>query len=309
MSDVDPLRSPAAPLAGIVTTAQALHIGLTRDQIRHLCRSGRWIRLARGCYLPAAEITAPALHRARVRAAVTSLGSAAFAVLDTAAELHGMAGLRPTTAIHVSVPVTDPRPQRRTNPNLVVHQMTVEAADLVELAGMRVTTPTRTVADVILRAGRHAAVSVLDSALNQGLVGAADLVLIERMLRGRRGAIAARRHLAEANGRAQSPLETRVRLRCVDGRVAPDVVQHEIRDEDGYLLGVADLAWLRARVIAEADGRGPHDTPEAVFADRRRQNLLVNAGWTVLRFTWADTLRADYIPQTVRNAISAASSR
>lgn len=58
-------------------------------------------------------------------------------------------------------------------------------------------------------------------------------------------------------------------------------------------------------MIAEADGRGPHGTPEAIFADRRRQNRLVNAGWTILRFTWADTLRPDYIPWTVRQAIAA----
>ncbi|HEX7744900.1 MAG TPA: DUF559 domain-containing protein [Micromonosporaceae bacterium] len=100
-----------------------------------------------------------------------------------------------------------------------------------------------------------------------------------------------------------------MRLRCVDGKVAPDVLQHEVRDRDGYLLGVADLAWLRARVLAEADGRGPHGTPEAVLADRRRQNLLVNAGWTVLRFTWADTLRPDYIPYTVSGAIAAGTGR
>jgi len=77
-------------------------------------------------------------------------------------------------------------------------------------------------------------------------------------------------------------------------------------DDDGYLLGIGDLAWRRHRIIAEADGRGPHGLPEAVFADRRRQNRLVNAGWTVLRFTWQDTLRPDYIPWTVRQAMAAA---
>ncbi|MCM0674656.1 endonuclease domain-containing protein [Micromonospora phytophila] len=63
------------------------------------------------------------------------------------------------------------------------------------------------------------------------------------------------------------------------------------------------------RVIAEADGRGPHGTPEAVFADRRRQNRLLNAGWTVLRFTWTDTLDPHYIPYAVRDAIAAARHR
>ncbi|WP_233565124.1 DUF559 domain-containing protein [Micromonospora musae] len=129
--------------------------------------------------------------------------------------------------------------------------------------------------------------------------------LVSALIRGRRGAGAARCHLAEADGRAQSPLETRARLRCVDGRVPPDTLQLEVRDDDGYLLGVGDLGWRGPKVIAEADGREAHDTPAAVFADRRRQNRLVNAGWTVLRFTWADTLRPDYIPWTVRQAINA----
>ncbi|MET8352848.1 MULTISPECIES: DUF559 domain-containing protein [unclassified Micromonospora] len=89
----------------------------------------------------------------------------------------------------------------------------------------------------------------------------------------------------------------------------PDALQLEIRDVDGYLLGIGDLGWRAPRVIAEADGRDAHASPQAAFADRRRQNRLVNAGWTVLRFTWSDTLQPDYIPWTVRQALAAARSR
>jgi hypothetical protein len=90
----------------------------------------------------------------------------------------------------------------------------------------------------------------------------------------------------------------------VDGLVAPDTLQHEIRDSDGYLLGIGDLGWLRAQVIGEADGVGPHSTPEAVFEDRHRQNRIQNAGWAVLRFTWSDTLRPGYVPYVVRSALA-----
>jgi hypothetical protein len=238
-------------------------------------------------------------RRARIRAAVASLGADAFAVLESAAELHGIAGLRSGPTIHVSVPVRAPRPQRPNDPCLVVHQLTVRAGDVCRVGGIATTTPVRTLADLVLRLDRYAAVCLLDSALNRGLVGDADLASIPRLIRGRRGAVAARGYLAEADGRAQSPLETRTRLRCVDGRVPPDVLQLEVRDDDGYLLGIGDLGWRAPRVIAEADGRGPHNTPEAAYADRR-----VNAGWTVLRFTWQDTLDPHYIPWTVRNAMS-----
>ncbi len=204
----------------------------------------------------------------------------------------------------MSVPVDRPRPQRRGDSSLAVHQLTVRSGDVVRVAGIPVTSPLRTVADVILRQRRYAAVSVLDSALNRQLVTADDLAALAVLIRGRRGARLARSYLVEADGRAQSPLETRARLRCVDGGVPPDVLQLEVRDGDGYLLGVGDLGWRGARLIAEADGAGPHGGLDALFADRRRQNRLTNAGWRVLRFTWADTLRPDYIPWTIRQAMT-----
>ncbi|MFC0005181.1 endonuclease domain-containing protein [Micromonospora siamensis] len=196
-----------------------------------------------------------------------------------------------------------PRPQRLGDPDLVVHQLTLGAADVCTVAGVPATTPARTAADVILRVDRYAAVCVLDSAMNRRLLTPEDLAALPERIARRRGAVAARKCLVEVDGRAQSPLETRSRLRCVDGGVPPEDLQVEVRDEDGYLLGVGDLGWRSARVLAEADGQGPHRTPQAVFEDRMRQNRLVNAGWKVLRFTWADTLRPDYIPETVKRAL------
>ncbi|MEG3632991.1 type IV toxin-antitoxin system AbiEi family antitoxin domain-containing protein [Micromonospora palythoicola] len=303
MKAFEVLDRVAAGQGGVVTAAQALAAGYTRDQIRHLVRSGRWARVARGRFLPDPALDVLRHRRARIGAAVDSLGPGAVAVLGTAAELHGVAGLRPTAEIHVSVPPGSPRPQRRSDPGLVVHQLTLGSADVDVVAGIPVTTAVRTVADVILRVGRYPAVCVLDSALNRQLVTEADFAAIPALIAGRRGAVAARKRLAEADGRAQSPLETRTRLRCVDGGVPPDVLQVEVRDHDGYLLGIGDLGWREPRVIAEADGAAPHRTPQAVYEDRLRQNRLINAGWKILRFTWSDTLRPDYIPATVRRAL------
>ncbi|SCL39066.1 type IV toxin-antitoxin system AbiEi family antitoxin domain-containing protein [Micromonospora aurantiaca (nom. illeg.)] len=304
MGEFGELTRLAATQGGFVTAGQALRLGLGREQIRYLVRSGRWTRVSRGCYLPSPAGSAPvALRRAMIRATIASLGQGAVAVLGTAAEVHGIAGLPSTAAIHVSVPPDRPHVQRRAEPGLTVHQLTLAEADVCRAGGVPVTTPARTVADVLLRARRYPAVCVLDSALNQRILAENDLSLVLTHLTGRRGAAAARGYLAEADGRAQSPLETRARLRCVDGGVPPDVLQLPVRDEDGYLLGVGDLAWRGARLIAEADGRGPHLTPQAIYADRFRQNRLVNAGWRILRFTWSDTLRPDYIPQTVKRAL------
>lgn len=303
------VRRVAASRDGIVTLAEARRAGLTVHDVRRLCRAGHWRAVARAAYLVDADLHDGVPRRARIRAAVQSFGPGAAAVLSTAAELHVIGGCGPGDEIHLSLPGPAARPARQAHPEVLVHQLVVAPAELCRVQGIPTTAALRTVTDLVLREDRYSAVCVLDSALNRGLITDDDLLSIPALIRGRRGAIAARGYLAEADGRAQSPLETRTRLRCVDGKVPPDVLQLEVRDTDGYLLGIGDLGWRGLKVIAEADGRGPHATPAAVFADRQRQNRLVNAGWTVLRFTWADTLRPDYIPYTVRQAIATARRR
>ncbi|MEV7329818.1 type IV toxin-antitoxin system AbiEi family antitoxin domain-containing protein [Micromonospora sp. NPDC093244] len=309
MDALNVVRRIAGEQDGIVTLGQARRAGLSTHEVQRFCRTGRWRIVARGSYLVDVDLYDRVPRRAEIRAAVASFGPAATAVLSTAAELHGLAGMPATKQIHVSVPGSVARPARLAYPEVTVHQLVVPPEHLVQVNGVSATAPLRTLADLCLRVDRFQAVSALDSAVNRRIVTVDDLLAIPRLVHGRRGAVAARSYLAEVDGRAQSPLETRARLRCIDGRVPPDALQLEVRDDDGYLLGIGDLGWRVHRIIAEADGRGPHGVPEAVFADRRRQNRLVNAGWTVLRFTWSDTLRPDYIPWTVRQAIAAAQRR
>lgn len=294
----------AAEQGGVVRAEQAVEAGFHRDEIRSLYRAGRWRRLARGHYLIDATGTAgDDNHRARIRAAVSAAGPAACAVLDTAAELHGIAGLRRRDPVHVNVPGSRPRHQR-VDRAVHLHQLTLKPGDIVSVDGIPTTTVVRTLSDVVTRVGRYEAVSALDSALNRKLLTEEELATLPGLIRGRRGAIRARPWLSEVDGRARSPLETRARLRCADGGVPPDEVGYLVRDEYGYILAEADMAWLKAKVIAEADGAGPHGLPDAVFTDRHRQNVLANAGWLVLRFTWADTLRPDPIPTVVRQALA-----
>lgn len=50
-----------------------------------------------------------------------------------------------------------------------------------------------------------------------------------------------------------------------------------------------DLAWPERKVLVEFDGN-VHRDRKVFVDDLRRQNALVLAGWTVLRFTSADVL-------------------
>jgi hypothetical protein len=299
----------AAVQDGVITAEQCRAHGLSPQQVKTWCRDKRWRRLNRGVYLVDADLYAEPPRRSLIRAAVLSAGPTAVAVLSTAAELHGLAGLRADSTIHLSLPVVDARPRRTCEPDLRLHQFVLRPEDVMSVDGIPATSPTRTVADLMLTVDRYSAVCVLDSGLNRGLLMTDDLPFIGELLTGRRGAIKARGWLAEADGRADSPLETRIRLRCVDGEIPPDTLQHPVFDSDGNLIAVCDLAWEGPRIVAEGDGVEAHDNPSAVFRDRTRQNALVNAGYHPLRFTWPDTMRAGHIPAVVREAAVRISTR
>lgn len=66
----------------------------------------------------------------------------------------------------------------------------------------------------------------------------------------------------------------------IKGWVANQAVR--IGDSD-YVL---DAAFRAAKVACEVDGYEHHRGRRAFVADRRRQNALALASWTVLRFTW-----------------------
>src|SRR5690606_9292929 len=149
------IRMVAAAQHNVVTAAQCRDAGLTDGQLKTLCRDGRWLRLNEGVYLiNADELAGDPPRRSLIRAALFSAGPHAVAVLDTAAELHNIAGLRRDDRVHVSLPGVRARPVRSSDAGVRMHQLVLRPDDIMVLDGNPVTTPARTVADLILRAAR-----------------------------------------------------------------------------------------------------------------------------------------------------------
>jgi hypothetical protein len=299
---MEPIGLLAESQDGVVTAAQCHDAGISAEAIRRRCRSGEWQRLYRGTYLTSPAPGDPSL-RCRAWAATLALGPDAVVALDTAALLQNLPGLPPLDGrIHVSVRRTSPRHHRD---GMRLHFLSLLPEHVESMSGLPVTTPFRTLADLVPRLPRRSAVSLLDAGLHAGILP--DLDGLRAHWQGQPRRAWARSWLQLADGRAASPLETRVRLDCVAGGVPPEELQYPVY-LDGILLGIADLAWPSRRLLAEADGAGPHSEPPALFRDRRRQNDLVRSGWTVLRFTWADTRRRGYVAATIRAALAAVGS-
>ncbi len=108
--------------------------------------------------------------------------------------------------------------------------------------GARVVGPDLALAQAVCELSREHAVSVLDSAIRLGLV-APDLERVRALARGRRGAARLEAWWSLVDGRADSPLETRARLQCVDAGLAPHELQVPVLDVHGRVVARGDLGW------------------------------------------------------------------
>ena len=105
---------------------------------------------------------------------------------------------------------------------------------------------------------------------------------------------------------AESPMETRLRWLLLQAGLPRPEVQTELRDTAGRFLGRADLYYPSSRLVIEYDGANHRDR---LVEDNRRQNLLINAGFRILRFTATDVhQRSDVVVAQVRSALVRVSS-
>ena len=127
------------------------------------------------------------------------------------------------------------------------------------------------------------AVAIVDSLLGQGLAERDTLAAMAARNADRPGGRRARWVFDLADGRAESPPESHLRVRLVLGGLPRPAVRHPVRLPIGLVLH-PDLAWPQYRVAVEYDGRWHSDAAQP-HRDRRRLNQLVAAGWLVLHVT------------------------
>ena len=100
---------------------------------------------------------------------------------------------------------------------------------------------------------------------------------------------------------AESPMETRLRWHLLQAGLPRPQVQTELRNHDGRFVGRADLCYPQARLVIEYDGANHRDR---LVEDNRRQNAIIDAGFSVLRFSAADLhQRPDVIAAQVRRGL------
>lgn len=235
-------------------------LGVSPQRVRTARRRGDLQNLWRGIDVTAAGARDPVV-RAR-----------AIASLAPAGVLSG-----PTAARVLGLPTPDGWPAELTLPpgashirsrtDLVVVRRPVPGDMRTTRRGVVITTPARTVADLLCARAGAEVLWLTEQALARGLDRAEVAAAIEPR---QRGAVSARKYLALADPRGESPLESAVALVLQDSPLLAPRRQFVVRA--GEMVFRLDFAWPHHQVALEADGVAWHSTPAAVPQDRVRQN-------------------------------------
>ncbi|MFG2046900.1 endonuclease domain-containing protein [Micromonospora sp. NPDC048935] len=174
---------------------------------------------------------------------------------------------------------------------LRIHHGKFDPGDALDRAGLRVTSPARTCWDLAQWLDVVETVVVLDSMLARRLTDVPTLREYALSRAGRRGWRSLLRAVDLADAGAESPQESRTRVRLVLAGLPRPETQWVVADK-GRFVARLDLAWPQFKVAVEYDGLW-HDDPEQFHRDRQRLNRLLGCGWIVLHVT-AKRLRDDF---------------
>jgi very-short-patch-repair endonuclease len=327
------------PLAhnGVFSAADARAVGLDNHALDRLIREGRCIRLARGWYAPITtapdaeqrhRLTALALGRQfRDRAAISHYSRlvvarvATFAVdLDT---VHLTLEERPTPA---ALPA--PRPPASSGQSQAARRRKATAPGVDSprrglalhrpLRGLKAA-PARTdvavppspwgvpiawaIVQTGLVAGAESAIVSADSALRMTLVTQEAIHDAVVQFTGHPGVATVRPVLSLADGRHESPGESRTAflLRRLGFHLEPQFVV--VAEGRRYR---ADFRISGTRVLVEFDGAVKYDEPGTVFAEKQREDALRRAGWVIVRLVWRDLASPDVVRRRVNQALALA---
>ena len=179
--------------------------------------------------------------------------------------------------------------------------------EVVVIEGLRTTNVLRTLEDIGRRSSLVDATVIVDAALHAGFADLATLQKRVSSLRGGRGVVNLRLTTACAEPKSESPMETRLRMLLVLAGLPRPEAQVSIFDRHCRFVGRPDLYYAEHRLGVEYDGAQHRDS---LASDNRRQNLLLEAGVTLLRFTSGDVLmRPALVAAQVRAVCLSAGTR
>jgi hypothetical protein len=278
------------PLGSSYTWTAARACGVTRTQI---AEDG--VLLSRGLYL--SRSAEPDLQT-RCRAWTKVLPADAAFGLKAATVLLG-AATRCPPLIDVVLSPRRVLPQRS---GIAVHARTLTDEDVVERAGLRVTSGAQTYLDMAAVLPPHELLALGDALMRSTVLDAGHLA--RRLARADRvrGVVRARALAPHLTHRAGSYPESFVRYWLLTSALPEPELQVPIHDRWGREIAHADLGYSRWKVALEYEGR--HHAEHGQFGrDIDRYSLMAADGWLVLRFAGRHIGGPHHVVERTRRAL------
>ena len=300
---MDELLALAAAHDGVLTTRMAGAIGIGRDGLSRAARDGALRHLARGLYATGVEPDTPELRHLELCRALRVEYPDAVLGGHSAVVAHGL----PTWRVPLDRALLHrPVPRQIGRSGAVIRELG-ESEPVVGTGTGPASPPARALVQLALDHGSFAGVVSADAALHRGLVTVDDLEAELPQRRRHRRVQQASAMCRLVDAASESAGESRLRTTLVLGAI-PVESQFVVRDDDGEVVGRADLRVKGTKVLIEFDGLVKYRDggADALVREKRREDRLRALGWVVVRFTWADLENPARVIATVRRAMAAA---
>lgn len=293
--------------------AEMLAAGYTDKSLARLVRVKRLVRIRHGAYVETtiwSDLGPLDRHRLLTRAVVRRSGAPVVVSHTSAAVEHGGTGWGQDLEL-VHLTRTDGVAGRR-EAGVVQHRGALDDAEVDTSGEFPVTTPGRSVAEVLNRDGSEPALALAHELIHQGTVTADEIKdAVERIGRWP-GSLGTHRFLRILPARCESVAESRFLHLLQQAGIPLPETQVAIHDEGGRFVARVDGAWRELGVFFEVDGRGKYDI--GLAAGRSARDLLWEektredevrrvTGWRCIRVTWADLESPARLLRRVRAAL------
>lgn len=213
---------------------------------------------------------------------------------ETAALVYGI-DMRESHRLGESYRICMVRPQGKRalrRPGIHCRTMDLSKGDVITYKGLRITSPLRTLVDLVRASTLDIGTHLIELFLKKGLV---SRVMVEKAiacLAGFRGITTLRLAYRSVNVKSESPIETAVRLRLEEARLPSAQPQIPVMLPGETTPRRIDLGWVDAPVGPlgiEVQSVTFHPTSGLKFeSDRRRKQALESLGWRILEVRTAD---------------------
>ncbi len=294
------LQALTAKNGGFFTRGQALDSGWLDRELAEARKLGVVRRLGQGLYSPAEiydHLSDEARHVLRARAMLGRQWGDAVLAGPSAAAFHGLSIYGYDLSLVHLLRLDGGSARHRAG---ICHHTAGDDLEhhVVVRDGVRVTSVARTVWDLAASGSLESGVVLADSALRLYRGIEPELDELREAFAFRPGSRCARHVLALADHRSESAGESLSRVGFHRNDVPMPEPQHRIHDAYGTLIAVTDFFWEPDRHVGEFDGKAkygrllrPGETPgEAVFREKRREDLVRHEDLGMSRWIWFDVM-------------------